>query len=75
MEKAGLPAATILTDHFRVTGESMARLWGVPDFPVIYTEHPTSNLLGDVLRQRALKLAPQVVSLVISAALPMPAKV
>jgi hypothetical protein len=39
----------------------MARMWGAPDYPTIYTEHPIENLGREALRTRAEGLAPLVV--------------
>ena len=36
-------------------------MWGAPDYPTIYTEHPIENLSRESLRARAAELAPQVV--------------
>ncbi len=62
VEKAGLPSATILTDTFRPTGLTMARLWGAEDYPIIFTKHPISQLSPEETRRRAKVIAPQVVA-------------
>ena len=62
VEKAGIPSATICTDRFIHTANAMARMWGAPDYPTIFTEHPIENLNRDQLRQRAEALAATVVS-------------
>ena len=61
MENAGLPSATICTDRFIPTAEGMAKMWGAPGYPTIFTEHPIENLNREQLRRRAEELAPQVV--------------
>ncbi len=61
MENAGIPSATICTDRFIPTARGMAQMWGAPDYPTIYTQHPIENLTRDQLRSRAEELAPQVV--------------
>ena len=43
------------------TATGMARMWGAPDYPTIYTEHPIENLSREALRARAEQLAPLVV--------------
>ncbi len=60
MEHTGLPSVTICTDRFIHTAAAMARLWGAPDYPTIFTEHPIENLTREQLRRRAEGLAPQV---------------
>lgn len=61
-EKAGLPSATICTDRFTHTAQAMAKMWGAPDYPTLYTPHPIENLDRAQLRQRAETLAAQVVA-------------
>lgn len=60
VENTGLPSATICTDRFIHTSGAMAWLWGAPDYPTIFTEHPIENLSREQLRRRAEGLAPQV---------------
>ena len=62
VEKAGIPSATICTDPFEITAKAMARLWGTPDYPVIYTRHPVGGLGRDAVRRRAEELVDQVVA-------------
>ena len=61
MENAGIPSATICTDRFVPTARGMAQMWGAPDYPTIYTQHPIENLSREQLCSRAEELAPQVV--------------
>ncbi len=63
MEKAGIPSATICTDRFIDTAGAMAKMWGAPDYPTIFTEHPIENLSREQLRTRAEGLAAQVVGI------------
>ena len=65
MENAGIPSATICTDRFIPTAEGMAKMWGAPDYPTIFTEHPIDTLTREQVRQRAEELAPRVVSILI----------
>jgi hypothetical protein len=65
VENAGIPSATICTDRFIPTADGMAKMWGAPDYPTIFTEHPIENLNRDQIRQRAEALAPKVVSILI----------
>lgn len=61
MENAGIPSATICTDRFVPTAQGMAKMWGAPDYPTIFTQHPIENLSREDLRARAEELAPMVV--------------
>ncbi len=65
MENAGIPSATICTDRFVPTAKGMAQMWGAPDYPTIYTQHPIENLTREQLRSRAEELAPQVVKVLL----------
>lgn len=38
----------------------MADMWGAKEYPVIYTEHPISELTQEQLRQRAEEILPQI---------------
>jgi len=61
VENAGIPSATICTDRFVPTASGMAKMWGAPHYPTIYTQHPIENLSREALRARAVELAPLVV--------------
>ncbi|GAA1123666.1 UGSC family (seleno)protein [Citricoccus alkalitolerans] len=61
-ERAGLPAAVVLTDAFDVTGRTMAGVQGAPDYEWIRTEHPMAVLTEDQVRDRARQLLPEIVS-------------
>ena len=63
MEQAGLPSVTICTDRFTQTAAAMAKMWGAPDYPTVFTQHPIENLTREQLRERAEGLAIQVVSI------------
>ncbi len=62
VEQAGIPSATICTDRFVHTAGAMARMWGAPDYPTVFMEHPIENLTRQQLRERAEALAPRVVA-------------
>ena len=64
-EQHGVPSASIITDVFKVTGEAMARTWGLPDFKFLAMPHPIANLTPAQLDQRAAAIVPQVVQLLI----------
>ena len=62
-EKAGVPSATICTDRFVKTAGAMATMWGAPDYPTIFPEHPIENLTRAQLKLRAESLAIEVISI------------
>ena len=64
-EQHGVPSASIITDVFKVTGQAMARTWGLPDFKFLAMPHPIANLTPAQLDQRAAAIVPQVVQLLI----------
>ena len=64
LEQAGIPAVTICTDIFMATSRAMASLWGAPDYPIIFTPHPISNLTRAQLRARATAMLDEIVSIV-----------
>ena len=61
MEKEGIPAVSIVTEPFRVTGEEMARSWGVPDYRFLDMPHPIANLTDDELEKCVDNLLESVV--------------
>jgi hypothetical protein len=64
-DRAGLPAATICTDHFVATAQATATVWGMPDYPVLYMPHPLSTLTDAELQAEAQRLAGQVVQVLL----------
>ena len=61
-EKAGVPAAVVLTDAFLTTGKTMARVQGAPDYEWITTAHPMAVLDEEQVKERARQLLPEVVA-------------
>jgi hypothetical protein len=66
LDRAGVPAATICTDHFVATARATATVWGVPDYPVIYMPHPLSTLTKDEIQAQAQRLADQIVRVLLT---------
>jgi len=64
-EKAGIPAASIITDVFEATGRAMAQAWGLPHYKYLALPHPIANLTDAQLDQRAREIAPEVVKLLL----------
>jgi hypothetical protein len=65
MEKNAIPAASIVTDVFEVTGRAMAEQWGVPHYKFLAMPHPIANLTAAQLDQRAREIVPEVVKLLL----------
>ena len=66
LDRAGIPAATICTDHFVATAQATATVWGVPDYPVIYLPHPLSTLTEDEIQTQAQRMAEPVVRVLLT---------
>ena len=62
-EAAGLPAAAICSDAFRVTADAMAELRGAPGYRYAITPHPVAVLGPDQVRQRAAQVLDDVMNL------------
>jgi len=52
---------SIVTEPFRVTGEEMARSWGIPDYRFLDMPHPIASLTEDELDTQADQLLESVV--------------
>lgn len=64
LEKAGIPAVSIVTEPFIPTGRAMAESWGLPHYQFIAMPHPIANLTEAELNSRADQLVDQVVTMV-----------
>ena len=64
VEQAGIPAVTICTDIFVETSRAMASMWGAQDYPIIFTQHPISQLTRAQLRSRAEAMLEPIVTIV-----------
>ena len=62
-EAAGLPAAAICSDAFKVTADAMAGLRGAPGYRYVTTPHPVAVLTPDQVKERAAQVLGDVVSL------------
>jgi hypothetical protein len=61
LERAGIPAVSIVTHLFVETGTEMAASHGVPDYPFLVTPHPIANLTEAQLDATAERLTGEVV--------------
>ena len=66
LEKAGVPAASIVTDVFEITGRAMAEQWGQPKYKYLAMPHPIANLTEAQLDQRAREIVPDIVKLLMT---------
>ena len=63
LRKRGLTAAVVCSDAFLRLGQTQAKVFGVPDLPLLIVQHPVGGLdLGSV-EARAQAAAPQLVRL------------
>ena len=60
LEKAGVPAVSIVTEPFRETGVEMAASWGVPEYRFLEMPHPIANLTEEELNARADNMVEKV---------------
>ena len=60
LEKAGVPAVSIITEPFRATGQEMAATWGVPEYRFLEMAHPISNLTEAEMDAKADAIIDQV---------------
>jgi hypothetical protein len=62
-EAAGLPAAAICSDAFKVTADAMADLRGARGYRYATTPHPVAVLTPEQVKQRAAQVLADVVAL------------
>jgi len=63
LEKAGMPAVSIVTEPFVVTGREMAKSWGVGEYQFLEMPHPIANLTEEELNAQADDLVAKVLKL------------
>lgn len=66
LEMRDIPSASVITHLFQNTGRAMARQWGNPDYKFLVMQHPIANLPDNLLQERAEKIAPEVVQLLLT---------
>lgn len=52
-EKAGIPAAAVMTDAFVATADALARACGMPGYPFAVIAHPIAPDGDEALRDKA----------------------
>jgi hypothetical protein len=64
LSKRGLVTAVICSEPFLKLGKNQARVFGMPDLPLIVIPHPLGGLALDGVRERAGVAAPKVLDLI-----------
>jgi hypothetical protein len=64
LRKRGLHAAVICSEPFLKLGKTQARVFGVPDLPLLLIPHPLGGLSLEQVEGRAQHAIPQVVELI-----------
>ena len=64
LTKRGLIAAVVCSDTFMRLGTAQAKVFGVPDLPLLKIQHPLGGLNMEKVRERASIALPQLMQLV-----------
>ena len=64
LTKRGLIAAVVCSDSFMKLGSAQAKVFGVPDLPLLKIQHPLGGLQMDKVRERAAVALPQFLKVV-----------
>ena len=64
LRKRGLVTAVVCSTAFKKLGETQARIFGVPDLPMLVIQHPLGGLDIDSVKGRAEVATPQLVKLI-----------
>ncbi|MBX6354391.1 MAG: hypothetical protein IRZ05_00895 [Micromonosporaceae bacterium] len=62
LEAAGVPAAVVCTEAFKVSADAMAALQGTPGYHYVRIPHPVAPLTAGELRERAATALPEIVA-------------
>ncbi|MBY0265287.1 MAG: hypothetical protein K2W84_02665 [Burkholderiales bacterium] len=60
LTKRGLLAAVVCSDSFMKLGKAQAKVFGVPDLPLLEIKHPLGGLNMEQVRERAAVAMPQL---------------
>jgi hypothetical protein len=63
LTKRGLIAAVVCSDTFMKLGTAQAKVFGVPDLPLLKIQHPLGGLDMEKVRERASVVLPQLMQL------------
>ena len=64
LRKRGLSTAVICTEPFLKLGTAQAKVFGVPDLPLLKIQHPLGGLNMDKVIERAGVALPQLIKVV-----------
>ena len=64
LTKRGLIAAVVCSNTFMKLGTAQAKVFGVPDLPLLEIPHPLGGLSMDKVRDRAAVALPQLLKVV-----------
>ena len=64
LTKRGLIAAVVCSDTFMKLGTAQAKVFGVPDLPLLKIQHPLGGLNMDRVIERAAVALPQLIKVV-----------
>lgn len=64
LTKRGLIAAVVCSDSFMKLGKAQAKVFGVPDLPLLQIAHPLGGLAIEQVRERAAVALPQLIKFI-----------
>jgi hypothetical protein len=64
LRKRGLVTAVVCSTAFQKLGETQAKIFGVPDLPLLLIQHPLGGLDLESVKGRAEVASPQLVKLI-----------
>jgi hypothetical protein len=64
LRKRGLVTAVVCSTAFQKLGQTQAKIFGVPDLPLLIIQHPLGGIDIDSVKGRAEVAAPQLVKLI-----------
>ena len=64
LRKRGLVTAVVCSTAFQKLGETQAKIFGVPDLPLLIIPHPLGGLDIESVKGRAEVATPQLVKLI-----------
>jgi hypothetical protein len=64
LRKRGVVAAVVCSNAFLKLGQTQARIFGVPDLPLLVIQHPLGGLDLESVKGRAEVATPQLVELI-----------
>ena len=64
LTKRGIIAAVVCSDSFMKLGTAQAKVFGVPELPLLQISHPLGGLSMDKVRERAAVALPQLLKMV-----------